>query len=538
MNRPFKSRSIILKSALLVLVAGISVTSCGRKSTNVEEDTRPYISCEYPELTLPVATISKAIQPIQPKVSSFATSGTLDKLTILTLNDTHGSIQQSSTGRYGFGRVSSYINSVRDQSSLDDVVTLAAGDMFQGSALSNLTRGQAVVDVMNQVGFDAMTLGNHEFDWGIDTVLRFNDGDSSNGEAQFPLLNANIVDRVSKEPASYHNPYIVVEKENVRVGIIGLIGLGLESSIAAPMIKDYEFTSPIIAAGKYAEILRLEEAVDIVIALGHFADDSTNSGIAALSGNKKVDAIINGHLHRNTASTISRSFAAPVPIIEAGANAERVGKIELMLNNQKQVTSVSTMTVAMADSIVPDPAVEAIIASAEQEVAPLMNRIYGEMGENLYGASEVYSWAPQVIQKGMGVDVGITNSGGLRSGAFPLYTGQDVKYSNMVALMPFDNYLIYMKLPGSFLYSYFSNLISVRSGVTIKNDSTLYRVAIVDYVADNNPALFGSHRAEYTRTNILLMDLFALDVYVATSTSGSWKPKTNGASLNSICSFR
>lgn len=536
-----QSWSRLSKIFILSLVIGMSVTGCVKNTPPIiEEEQSAYISCELPTSTqvAPLATSYKTTNELPIQSLSSGSSGVLEKLTILTLNDTHGGIQQSENNEYGFGRVATYFESIRAENPLDDVVTLAAGDMFQGSALSNLTKGGAVIDVMNHVGFDAMTLGNHEFDWGIETVMRFNDDDLENGEAQFPLLNANTMNKETNTPASFHNPYIVIEKENIRVGIIGLMGYGLESSIAAKMIQDYTFSSPIVAAGNFAEILRRDEAVDIVIALGHFDDDGTNSGIAALTGNQKVDAIINGHGHQSYANQITRNIGMSVPVVQAGANGQRIGKIDLYLDTNKQITQVAATTQTMNPWITPDSQVETIIAAAEEQVAPIMNQVFGSVGENISRASDVYSWAPEVIQKGMGVDVGITNSGGLRSGAFPMYVGQDVKYSNMVSLMPFDNYIVYMKLPGSFLYSYHSNLISIRAGVTIKNDQTLYKVAIIDYVADGSPMLFGTNKTEYTRTNILLMDLLAYDVHVASTLKGSWKPKSEGASLSSICTFR
>ena len=76
---------------------------------------------------------------------------------------------------------------------------LSSGDMFQVTAVSNLSRGEVVVAAMNLIGFDAMTIGNHEFDWGVPALRRFCDGDEGNGEASFPFLAANIRLKASGE---------------------------------------------------------------------------------------------------------------------------------------------------------------------------------------------------------------------------------------------------------------------------------------------------------------------------------------------------
>src|SRR5690554_2041853 len=101
-------------------------------------------------------------------------------INIYTLNDFHGAIfENKSAGEIGLSKIGNFLKTVKEKQP-NNTVILSAGDMFQGAAVSAMTRGKVVVDIMNYIGFDAMALGNHEFDWGINDIIRYHDGDEEN----------------------------------------------------------------------------------------------------------------------------------------------------------------------------------------------------------------------------------------------------------------------------------------------------------------------------------------------------------------------
>ena len=100
-----------------------------------------------------------------------------------------------------------------------------------------------LVDAMNYLDFDAFVIGNHEFDWGIEKIAQYKDGDPSNGEAEFSFLAANIVYKETGEKLPWTDDYVIVENNGYKVRIIGVIGK-LESSIASEMVADYDFLHP------------------------------------------------------------------------------------------------------------------------------------------------------------------------------------------------------------------------------------------------------------------------------------------------------
>ena len=116
------------------------------------------------------------------------------EIQILEMNDIHGHIEQDSAGKKGISNAAYLIDGIRAEDQYDNTLLVANGDMFQETAISRLSYGRVVVDCMNEMGVDFMGVGNHEFDWGFNRVLNYFDGDESNGEANFPLINSNIYD--------------------------------------------------------------------------------------------------------------------------------------------------------------------------------------------------------------------------------------------------------------------------------------------------------------------------------------------------------
>ena len=119
-------------------------------------------------------------------------------LSIVELNDMHGYAYESSySSSFNLASFGYYVDKLQQQEEYDNVIAIANGDMFQGTAFSNLSRGLSVINAMNEVGFDMMGIGNHEFDWGLDVVLKYFDGNLDNGEASFPLINGNVKDSLN-----------------------------------------------------------------------------------------------------------------------------------------------------------------------------------------------------------------------------------------------------------------------------------------------------------------------------------------------------
>ena len=174
-------------------------------------------------------------------------------INLFSINDFHG-------GAYSDIENLEYIGGyLKFQRSLDpDTIILGAGDIFQGTALSNYYHGLPIVDVFNNIGFDGFVIGNHEFDWGIEEITAYRDGDTTNGEMEYPLLAANIVYEDSGDPLENTVPYIIKDVQGVKVGIIGVIGDVIDS-ISASRTENMVFLDAVDTVSQYAETLRVDE---------------------------------------------------------------------------------------------------------------------------------------------------------------------------------------------------------------------------------------------------------------------------------------
>lgn len=452
-------------------------------------------------------------------------------LEFYSLNDFHGALFADGE-EAGISRISSYLKD-RKNKNPNNVFILSAGDMFQGTAVSSMTRGRVVVDAMNEIGFDAMTIGNHEFDWGVGEITKFYDGNINNGEAKFPLINANIVYKDTDERVEWIDPYTIIEKNGVKVGVIGTLGEDQTSDILTSIIEPYRFDSQLDTMKKYAQILRTEENVDIVVALAHANTESFNTRIADLTGNQKIDLVINGHTHYYYSGEEARiDGSKPLPYVQAGNNGKYIGKITIEYNTKTdEVLDVSAENIYALDYAKnTDPAMETIL-SIYQDQIDISNEVLGTAGENI-SRSTGAKWAAEVIQKYANTDIGIVNYGGIRSVGFPISDNQVVNYANIFKIMPFENMVVTVELTGRQLKEIISDGSDLyynseldRSNYYLNGefiyDNNLYQVATVDYVFEQDRFPF-KDGLNINYTDNLFRDFLVESVKDSVSKSGKW----------------
>ena len=210
---------------------------------------------------------------------------------------------------------------------------------MQGTAFSNMLMGEPAVAALNEMNFDCFVIGNHEFDWNINNLKDYKDNDLSNGELNCPFLGANIVDKNGNRP-SFIEPYTIVNKGDVKVGIIGVIGDGLESSISKISLDGYRFTSSTESEGKYSEELLNEKNVDVLIVASHAHDEPINQQYV---NNSKIDCIINAHDHQKVNEYVTRFDGKKVPVIESNTKNITIGKVTLNLDENNKYLFIPDM---------------------------------------------------------------------------------------------------------------------------------------------------------------------------------------------------
>ena len=216
------------------------------------------------------------------------------ELTILHLNDTHSHVDPERSGKHaGKGGVieqALYIDEVRAEKGKKNVLLLHAGDFSQGSSYFTELNGDLEIDVLNACRYDAVCLGNHEFDNGIEELAR------RLGNLKVPVVCANY-DFSATPLAEYVRPYVILKKAGLKIGIIGLL-TDLSEVVNSDIAAQLKYQYPVDVTNRYARYLKEEKDCDLVICLTHlgFEDESyTDVMMAPLTRN--VDIIVGGHSH-------------------------------------------------------------------------------------------------------------------------------------------------------------------------------------------------------------------------------------------------
>jgi 5'-nucleotidase len=227
--------------------------------------------------------------------SSFAGSKKI-KLTILHTNDVHSRIEPfpMDGGRYqglaGVARRSTLIKKVRAEE--DHVLLLDAGDMFQGTPYFNLFGGKLELDLMTKLGYDAGTFGNHEFDNGLNGLIKYLD------HAKFPFLTANY-DFSGTVLEGKTQDYTIFKKGGVKIGVFGL-GVDIEGLVDPNNFKGMKYLDPILVANRVVKELKEKHKCDLVICLSHLGyqyESEKVSDLVLASKTNDIDLIIGGHTH-------------------------------------------------------------------------------------------------------------------------------------------------------------------------------------------------------------------------------------------------
>ena len=242
-------------------------------------------------------------------------------LTILHTNDTHSQVEPLEEGKRdakfaGYARRMGLIDKMRKDD--PQLLLFDAGDFSQGTPYFNFYHGRIEVDAMNRMGYDAITLGNHEFDYGVDTlavVLK---------DAQFDVVCANY-DVTNSPLENIVKPYTIIKRSNMRIGVFG-IGVNPQSLIAERNFYPLKYLDPIAMAQKTADILKLKKRCDLVICLSH---QGTHLGdIDLAKATKNIDIIIGAHTHKILTDYYVRNMEGDsVLLAQMGKSGARMGKI-------------------------------------------------------------------------------------------------------------------------------------------------------------------------------------------------------------------
>jgi 2',3'-cyclic-nucleotide 2'-phosphodiesterase (5'-nucleotidase family) len=359
------------------------------------------------------------------------------ELKIVHWNDFHSQnlpLETDSGDVGGLARLKRAVDSLRSVAAdrRIGVLALNAGDDFQGTIISSLTRGASQIEAANLLAPDAAVLGNHEFDYGwhnLDSLIRI--------AARYPIVTANLVLPRGKPIAP---PYLIKETGGIRIAIIGLITERLAGMSLPENLRGIRIEKEADALRRLLKQIKTKDKPDIIIALTHIGVDGDKRLAREFP---EIDVIVGGHSHTpihkpgKTRRTI---------IVQAGSRSQYVGELDLVVDtNSDSVVSYSGKLLQLtSDKVSSDKTAEKLVASFEKKVAAQYDSVIGTLKKDLPSGrhSPLAAWIADMWRMEFGADIGIMNTGGVRKG---LRAG-NIRKRDLIEVSPFGNELVRIRL--------------------------------------------------------------------------------------------
>jgi 2',3'-cyclic-nucleotide 2'-phosphodiesterase (5'-nucleotidase family) len=381
-------------------------------------------------------------------------------LRIIATNDFHGAFEprpdSAGVRRGGAAYLASVIAKARAECAAVttcESVLLDGGDMFQGTAPSNRTYGATVVDLYNRLGYAAAALGNHEWDWGRDSLR------ARMKQARYPVLGANVQFADGRDVDWIPDDTLLTVGQ-YKVGVIGISTVETPRTTMAINVADLRFVAPAPIVDARARALRARgaDAVVVVAHAGAFCDraptpEPTCDGEIielARAITEHVDAIVSGHTHSLVSTHVNN-----IAIVQARSHGRAVGVVDIPLGGG--LTSIAVRDV-VADSVPPDAGVDTLVRRVVAAVAAEMSRPIAQIAEPLRRSGREYALGNLIAdaQRAAGkADVAVMNNGGIRA---DLQAGQ-ATYGSLFEIQPFGNTLYRLTVRGRALRAYLERLV-------------------------------------------------------------------------------
>ena len=377
-------------------------------------------------------------EPVQEDID------TIREITILYTNDEHGWMEGQSEDASAAHLMGLWQEVEGYTPDADGFILLSGGDMWTGPAISTWFEGKSMAEVMNEMGYMAAAVGNHEFDFGLDGLQ------ARAEQSDFPFLSANIRYKSNGETPTDLGiePYIIKTINDVEVGIIGLTTTDTPITTNPTNVTNFDFIHYETALREVVPQLQAEGA-ELILVPTHICRHELDS-LAQHVDDLDIHLFGGGHCNELFASKEGNSI-----LLTGGSGLSSYAQATILFD-----TATDTVVDANYDTIInsggtPDPTIEAIISKWREEANIELNRIIG------YSDSTILQRSPDMqtliteswLLSYPSADVAITNLGGMRA---DLPAG-DISLANIITVMPFDNVIIELTLTGQELINVLSN---------------------------------------------------------------------------------
>lgn len=409
------------------------------------------------------------------------------RLTILYTNDEHGWLEaqenrdKGTTG--GAAEMLGLWQTREGYTPEGPFLILSGGDMWTGPAISTWFLGDPAVEAMNQMGYRAAAIGNHEFDFGLDVLRRHAQ------EADFPFLAANLVQKSTSEPPDFVRPYLVTEVAGVKVGLIGLATRSTPTTTNPKNVAGFDFLPYADALARYVPQVQAAGA-EVIVVLAHVCGAEMRA-LAPRAGQLGVHVLTAGHCHEQTGDRLGG-----LPLIGAGQYLQAYARLPLAVDAATGRVTAGKPEV-IRNTTGPggptDAALAGRIAAWRAETEKALGEEIGYTKGGLAHRSTALlnltmdAW----LQAYPTADVAMSNLGGFRQGIGP----GPITLGEIVGALPFDNQIVDVAVTGAQLKANLDCCASAVAGVTYRGGKLLladgapvdpaatYHVLINDFMA-------------------------------------------------------
>lgn len=359
-------------------------------------------------------------------------------ITIVHTNDTHSRVEAG----IGFAKIAAKVKELKAAN--PNTLVVDAGDTLHGQTFATISKGESIIKVMNAIGYDVMTPGNHDFNYGQDRLVELA------GLAKFPIISANFV---KADGTTLLKPYVIKEVGGLKIGIFGLSTPETAYKTNPKNVEGSTFADPVETAKKMVAELQAQ-GVDAIIALTHLGIDKESKDTSYLVRDnvEGIDLIIDGHSH-STLDTIDNEGKA-TKIVSTGEYNNNLGIVNMTFEDGKLINvDASSFSSEDAAALEADASVAAIIEELNEANKELTSVVVGKTdvvldGEREHvraGETNLSNLVTDAMLAASGADMAITNGGGIRAS---IDVG-DITMGEIITVLPFGNYVIVKEYTGA-----------------------------------------------------------------------------------------
>lgn len=398
---------------------------------------------------------------------------------IVHTNDIHARVKEDDwNGIIGVAKLKTIIDNHILNSDMSFV--LDSGDLYHGQSIATLVEGESVAQLIGACGYDAMTAGNHDWNYGKDRLKELVNITDEFDERDFKLLAGNVVNDDSSR--FFDDEFLIksVEKDGkeLKIGIFGMIDPLIYDSTSPKNVAGLTFTDMEVYAKKAVENLK-SEGCQFIIALTH-----SYAPVELAAKIDGVDLWLTGHEHISINQTVMTPSGKETLVIENGYYLYEVGllSIDIILNDNDEVTDISytTDSTDYSDSaeITPDNDVLNMLDSIDSRQAEILDKVVGSSPVDLDGVWENLRIDETTMGRAVtdaylfetGADVAFENAGGIRSSI----NAGNVTYGDIINVLPYGNYIVTKEVTGAELWEILETSIDIQIKNIAANDSGLY----------------------------------------------------------------